>query len=223
MTDYLEPQQRKGPGRTIALVLAGAVALALVAALTLSGDEEKGDPDGLETGPVAIYGDALPGFTDSAGDPALGSVAPSFDATTFAGATVQIRPGDGIGYVIGFFAHWCPHCQAEVPKLVEWIARGGIPDGVKIIAVSTGVRLDRGNPPKAWFDSESWPEAVVRDDDDSSLGQAYGLRSFPYFVVVGADGRIRGRLGGGLIPQQWDWLLDQAGRSGIVASGASTA
>ena len=54
MTDYLEPQQRKGPGRTIALVLAGAVALALVAALTLSGDEEKGDPDGLETGPVAI-------------------------------------------------------------------------------------------------------------------------------------------------------------------------
>ena len=150
-------------------------------------------------------------------------MAPSFDATTFAGATVQIRPGDGIGYVIGFFAHWCPHCQAEVPKLVEWIARGGIPDGVKIIAVSTGVRLDRGNPPKAWFDSESWPEAVVRDDDDSSLGQAYGLRSFPYFVVVGADGRIRGRLGGGLIPQQWDWLLDQAGRSGIVASGASTA
>ena len=212
-----------GLGRTIVLVMAGAVVLALVAALTLGGDEEMGDPDGLETGPVSVYGGVLADFIDSANDAALGEMAPSFDATTFEGTTVQVRPGEGTGYVIGLFAHWCPHCQAELPKLVEWIARAGLPDNVEVVAVSTGVRLDRGNPPQAWFEDEGWLETVVRDDDQSSVGTAYGLRSFPYFVVVGIDGRVRGRISGGLAPQQWEWLLDQGGRSGIITSGAGTA
>ena len=208
-----------GLGRTIVLVMAGAVVLALVAALTLGGDEEMGDPDGLETGPVSVYGGVLADFIDSANDAALGEMAPSFDATTFEGTTVQVRPGEGTGYVIGFFAHWCPHCQAEVPKLVEWISRGGIPSGVEVVAVSTSVYLDRGNPPRAWLDGEGWPTTAVRDDDASTVADAFGLRSFPYFVVVGTDGRVRGRFSGGLWPEVWEWALDQAGRSGAVPTG----
>ena len=54
-------ENRSGPGRTIAIALAGAVALALVAAWTLGGGEPAGDPDGLETGPVVVAGEGLPG------------------------------------------------------------------------------------------------------------------------------------------------------------------
>jgi len=141
------PAGRSGPGRTVVLALVGAVALALVAALTLGGRQQVGDPDGAEPGPVAVVGEPLPTFEETTGDAAIGRPAPGFDATTFDGGTGKVRPGDGTGYVIAFFAHWCSHCQAEVPKLVEWIDRDGIPSGVEVVAVSTAVYLDRGTCP----------------------------------------------------------------------------
>ena len=218
-----EPGKRSGPGRTVVLALVGAVALALVAALTLGGGEQVGDRDGLETGPVAVVGEPLPTFEETTSNAAVGLPAPGFDATTFDGRTVKVRPGDGTGYVIAFFAHWCSHCQAEVPKLVDWIGRGGIPDGVEVVAVSTAVYLDRGNLPRAWLAGEGWPVVAVRDDDAATVADAFGLRSFPYFVVIGSDGRVRGRLSGGLTLEDWNWALDQAGRSGAVSTGANSA
>jgi len=87
------------------------------------------------------------------------------------------------------------------------------------VAVSTAVYPDRGNLPRAWFAAEGWPELVLRDSDDSELAEAYGLRSFPYFVVVGTGGRVRVRVSGGLPPNGWTHLLDQATRSGAVPTG----
>ena len=217
-----EPGGRSGPGRKILMVLVGAVALALVAALTLGGGDPPGDPDGLETGPVAVFGEGLSAFAGVEGDDAVGRLAPDFDATTFNGNTVQVRPGDGIGYVIAFFAHWCSHCQAEVPKLTAWIGRDGVPSGVKVVAVSTAVYLDRGNLPRAWFAAEGWPELVLRDSDESEVADAYGLRSFPYFVVVGTDGRVRARVSGGQSLEGWEYLLDQATLSGAVPTGSNS-
>lgn len=212
-----------GPGRSIAVALVGAVSLALIAALTLGGgDDEAKGPDGVETGPVVVSGDGLPEFAGIPGDSAVGRIAPDFDATTFDGQDVLIRPGEGSGYVLAFFAHWCPHCQAEVPKLVEWIGRAGIPAGVEVVAVSTSVRLDRGNPPRAWLAGEGWNLEAVRDNEIGTLAKAYGLSSFPYFVVIGTDGRVRNRVGGGLTPEEWSWMLDQAGRSGVVPTGSDT-
>jgi len=214
------PVGRSGPGRTVVLALVGAVALALVAALTLGGGGQTGDPDGLEAGPVVVVGGPLPTFEETTGDAAVGRPAPGFDATTFDGRTVKVRPGDGTGYVIAFFAHWCSRCQAEVPKLVEWIDRDGSPSGVEVVAVSTAVYLDRGNLPRSWFAAEGWRELVLRDSDGSEVAEAYGLRSFPYFVVVGTDGRVRARIGGGLSPDGWAYVLNQATRSGAVPTGA---
>ena len=202
------------------LALVGAVALALVAALTLGGGDEVGDPVGLETGPVTVVGGPLPTFEETINDAAVGLPAPGFDATTFDGRTVKVRPGDGTGYVVAFFALWCPHCQAEMPKLVEWINRDGIPSGVEVVSVSTAVYLDRGDLPRASFAAEGWSELVVRDSDGSEVAEAYGLRSFPYFVVVGTDGRVRVRISGSLPPDGWAYALDQATRSGAVPTGA---
>ena len=217
---YTGQTGRSGPGRTVVLALVGAVALALVAALTLGGGEQAGDLGDPETGPVAVVGEPLPTFEETAGDAAIGLSAPGFNATTFDGRTMRIRPGNGTGYVILFFAHWCPHCQAEVPKLIEWIDQDGIPAGVEVVAVSTSVHLDRGNPPRAWFAAEGWRELVLRDSNSSEVAEAYGLRNFPYFVVVGTDGRVRARIGGGLSPDGWAYVLNQATRSGAVPTGA---
>ena len=224
MTDELtpEPTRRSGPGRTMLLALVGAVALALVASLTLGGGDPPGDPDTQETGAVAVFGEGLPAFAGTDGDDAVGRMAPDFDATTFNGDTVQVRPGDGTGYVIAFFAHWCPHCQVELPKLTAWIERDGIPAGVEVVGVSTAVYMDRGNLPRSWFVAEGWPELVLRDSNDSAVAEAYGLRSFPYFVVVGTDGRVRVRVSGGQPLEGWKHLLEQAALSGAVLLGADS-
>ena len=88
--------------------------------------------------------------------------------------------------------------------------------------MSTAVYMDRGNLPRAWFAAEGWRELVLRDSDGSEVAEAYGLRSFPYFVVVGTDGRVRVRISGGLPPEGWAYALDQATRSGAVPTGADT-
>ena len=45
-----------------------------------------------------------------------------------------------------FLAHWCPHCQAEVPRLVE-LAEQGAFDGVDVTAVATGTNADGAQLP----------------------------------------------------------------------------
>ena len=39
--------------------------------------------------------------------------------------------------LVVFLAHWCPHCQAEVPVIVKAIADWTIPE-IRAVAVATG-------------------------------------------------------------------------------------
>ena len=36
-------------------------------------------------------------------------------------------------------AHWCPHCQRELPMLVDMIDVGDVPEGVSVVGLSTGI------------------------------------------------------------------------------------
>jgi len=133
---------------------------------------------------------------------------PAFAATTFDGVEVSVLPGDGTAKVIGFYAHWCPHCQRELPRLADWLAANELPAGVEVIAVSTAVDPGRGNyPPSAWFEEEQWPAVAVRDSESNEIGNAYGLRGFPYMVGVDADGRVVARVSGELNDAAWEFLL----------------
>ena len=50
-----------------------------------------------------------------------------------------------------FLAHWCPHCQAEMPRLVA-LAKAGKLDGVDVTGVATGTNPGYPNyPPSAWL------------------------------------------------------------------------
>ena len=91
-------------------------------------------------------------------------------------------------------AHWCPHCQREVPRIVKWTNDGSIPKSVDVVAVSTGVKSDQNNfPPSAWLAKENWPGAIVADDTKSQAGLAYGLTGFPFFALVDGTGKVVAR------------------------------
>ena len=182
--------------------LGAIVLLALVAAVAVSatgGDDEADVPEGVEqVRSVTVEGDALPQFPGGGGnDPGVGELAPELRGAGFDGGNVQVAR-DGRGKVVVFLAHWCPHCQAEVPVIVEHLAGGyELPDDVDLVAVSTAVDESQPNfPPSAWLDEERWTAPVLVDDADGAAANAFGLTGFPYLVALDPDGRVVGRISG---------------------------
>ena len=144
-----------------------------------------------------ITGASLPAFKDSNGDPAVGQPAPEVAGVDFKGNPVEIAK-DGRPKVILFIAHWCPHCQREVPLIQAWVGARGIPAGLDVISVATSIDPSRPNyPPDAWLAREGWTVPVIADPTNS-VATAYGLPAFPYWVFVAPDGTVKARTVGEL-------------------------
>lgn len=164
------------------------------------------------TGPAAsitdadVSGEALPPF-DTGVDGAVGTQAPQMSGTSVSGEEIAIEPGDGTPKAIVFLAHWCPHCQREVPVVTQWVEDGNLPEGVELVGVATGIDRNRPNfPPQDWLEREEFP-APTLVDGDNSVGQAYGLTTYPYWVLVDGDGNVVQRWSGESTTQQLDERL----------------
>ncbi len=218
-------RERASAGRRLIPLLAAAVVvIAAVAALALSGttapipgstvppsSAASGDapsasaPDGAVGTPV-ITGAALPAFASPVDDPAVGQPAPIVEGTSFDGSPTAIAD-DGRAKVVIFLAHWCSHCQAEVPLLQAWVSSGGVPDGVDLVSVVTAIDPDRPNhPPAAWLEREGWTVPVIADPENT-VAAAYGLAAFPFWTFIGADGTVQARAAGELDIQQLSTVI----------------
>lgn len=197
---------------------AWVVALLAVAGLgtwLLAGDDEPEAQTGtstsatetptVETAAVHVDGEPLPPFTSPTD--AVGIAAPSLSGVDFDSRPVELVGGE-TARLYGFFAHWCPHCQAELPSLTEWIADTSVPDQVEVVAVSTAVEPSADNwPPSAWFEREGWTGTVLVDSPDGAAASAFGLTAFPFWVVTDADGDVLVRTTGVLDHAQLDRLV----------------
>lgn len=205
-------------GLAIVVVLAGGIAL-----LTAGGDEELSVgtvPDGTEapgatsapgatdapgTGeskgevwPVTITGSPLVPLPDGADDPAVGTPAPQLSGFTFDGSAVTIDPSSGPVMLV-FLAHWCPHCNREIPELLKWRDSGAMPANLQVIAVTTAVNPDRDfYPPSEWIVDKGWTWPVLADSETSEAAQAMGVSGFPFSVIIGEDGNVLARSSGEL-------------------------
>lgn len=182
----------------IGLVVVLVVALAAIALTSGSGGQAGGEPGAT----VTVSGTPLPALPASGDDPAVGATLPSLTGTRLGGGTITIAPS-GAPQVIAVVAHWCPHCQAEVPRIVDWLRANELPGGVQLVTLSTGIDPARPNfPPSAWLAREGWTAPVLTDDPASSGLAALGITSFPGFVFVNGDGTVAQRLVGELEPDQ---------------------
>jgi cytochrome c biogenesis protein CcmG/thiol:disulfide interchange protein DsbE len=163
-----------------------------------------------ETQPVTVDGTALPTPPDSGADPAIGAKVPTLHGFAFDGSPLDITPG-GRAKMVVFLAHWCPHCNREIPVLQSWAASGGVAADVDIIGVSTAVTAERDNyPPSLWLSGKQWTWPVLADSKASDAAKAYGVGGFPTFVIVGADGTVKVRSSGELPVADLDTLVKQA-------------
>ena len=197
------------PGLVVAaVVIAGVLAIVLPGSNTpptggsssvvpsASGGSQAARGSGAATEPT-ITGDALPQFQGADGDDAVGMTVPTVEGSDFTGRSVAIT-ADGRPKVIVFLAHWCPHCQAAVPLLQTWVSAGGVPEGLDLVSVATGIDPSRPNyPPAAWLQREGWTVPVIADTSNT-VAQAYGLPAYPFWVFVDANGKVVARTVGEL-------------------------
>lgn len=190
-------------GLGVVVVLAGVVAV------TVSGGSTKPSTVGLEvTRPVEVLGAPLARMAAGTGaDPAVGQVIPSLSGTTFDGQPIAIGP-DGRPKLVVFVAHWCPHCQREVPILVDHLVDNRLPVGLDLVTVATGTDPNRPNyPPSSWLKSVGWTAPTMADSPEATAAVALGLSAYPYFVAVDSRGRVVARTSGEITTDQFDQLV----------------
>ena len=140
---------------------------------------------------------------------------PVLAGVDYDGQPVRIDPAADGPTMVVFLAPWCPHCNAEIPKLNSLRDEGRVPDGVNVVAVSTAVNPDRPNfPPDEWLGASGWTFPVLVDDIDPALGNfvasdAYGLAGVPFTTLVDGDGVVIGRWAGERTVDQIAAALDQ--------------
>lgn len=213
-------------GLAAVVVVAGILAYALTGSDGSSSGGGAATPAGtvvpsgkLTVGSIEVAGTALPDRRGSGADPAVGQIIPTIEGETFDGSPLTIGPS-GEPTIIMVVAHWCPHCQREVPFLQSWLEANGAPEGVRLVAIATSNDSGKPNYPAGqWLVKEKWTVPTMLDDKASDAAQALGVTGFPYFVVVDAQGRVVERTSGELTASQWEGLI-AAARSGTAQPGA---
>ncbi len=202
------PEHRKSGRPSVdrrALIGIGAMAAVIVVigiVVALAGKDSGQQAITQTSNSVQIHGEPLPTFTGpgTGTDPAIGMTAPGFTTTDFDGVSHEIAGHGGptdTAKIVGIFAHWCPHCQKEVPIVSKWLKENQLPDRVEVVPVSSLVDSSRGNyPPSSWFRSVDWPGPVLKDSASNQIAEAFGLSSVPYWVVLSPDNKVLDRQSG---------------------------
>lgn len=197
--------------RRLIIAVAGAVVGALVVVLALSISTSQ---DGAVVYPHAIVQGAslAPAGSDplGVGDPEIGAAAPVVEGQDLEGNLVRAG-ATGEPTVVVLLAHWCPHCQRELPLLVDWLATHDPATSPRVVAVATAMdELKPNYPPEAWLDREGWVHEVLYDAA-GEVPEAYGSSGFPFFVVLDGEGKVLRRLSGEIDLAVLDEVLAEIG------------
>ena len=171
---------------------------------------QKGGCDAVPAADISTDTSLSP-FDSATDDPALCQTIPTIKGKDLDGKPLTIGKADGKAKLILFVAHWCPHCQREVPLITAHLKTDPMPSDVELLSVSTNVQPQADNyPPKTWLDTVGWPAPVLADTAKNDFATKYGLTSFPYFLVVDAKGRVVYRNAGELDMGSFDLLVKAA-------------
>ena len=206
------------PNRLV-LVLVGVALVAFVGVVAFLSAGEGADLPSLDevAGTVTFTGDPIPvPYPDDPAtpDPAVGLPAPVVTALDYEDQEVTLGGADR-AQVLVFLAHWCPVCNQELPTLRAIVDAAGVPDEVDLVLVTTGLDPGRPNwPPRTWLEDAGLGEVTtVRDGQGDPMMRAFGLRAYPAWAVVGADGTLLARRQGLLSALGVAQLLDAAAAS----------
>jgi peroxiredoxin len=199
-----EAERRKSQRNRIIVGLAVVAVVVVVGAIALSG----GNDGGGGTGP-ATAGDVT---IDRASGPQLqiGDTIPAFTAPMLGGGTMTWDDYLGTPTVLAIWAPWCPHCQAELPRLSAGV--DGHP-GVQMVSVATAIDQQPGPTPEEYLASKGLTFPVGVDDANGTILQGMGVQSFPTTYYVDPSGKVMNVTVGEVPPDQLQQILDDLAAS----------
>ncbi len=139
----------------------------------------------------------LPPFEQGQPDAALGVVLGEVTGTEYyTGEEMTFDPSDGVSRAWLIWAHWCPHCQREMPAVTDWYGENADAyPNVELVSITSAIDPSRGNPLEPYLDELQTPFPVLVDDD-SRLADQFGLNAFPFWVFTSPDGTTVLRVAG---------------------------
>ena len=190
---------RSTRSRTTTWVAIGGVVVVLVlAAMLLSGGGQQAGFAQAAVGEVSIDRDAT--TTLQPGDPI-----PSFEAPSLAGGdTLAWDDLVGRPTILAMWAPWCPHCQAELPRLAAAVQAR--PD-LQLVTITTAYGAQPGPTPQEYLDDEGLSFPVAIDDVEGTLSAGFGVQGFPTTYFVDASGTVSEVTSGEIEPAQLDAIL----------------
>ncbi len=119
--------------------------------------------------------------------PAVGVVAPDFTLPALDGGEVALRDQRGKVVIVNFWATWCPPCENETPRLVEWRQRYG--DDLEILGVDT-LYQDSRVAVEEFAARYAIPYPILLDES-GDVAKQWEARFLPRSYVIDRGGVIR--------------------------------
>ena len=97
---------------------------------------------------------------------------------------------DGKPLVVNFWATWCPYCVDEMPDYLKIYRDYGDRVNFAFVNVTDGQRETQVKA-EAWLRDNGMTELPAYYDTSGEAVAAFGAYSYPYQLIVAADGTIR--------------------------------
>lgn len=175
-----DADQLSRPPRRLAAVMAGVIALVVVASAWYAGDGQGFDQIGRSRPSTA----ALP----HVGEPAPDIEVTVIDAHGEPRKRVRLSDLAGQPVWLNFWGSWCPPCRAEMPEIQAAYEEELAPRGLVWLAVS----LDEPAEDAAAFATRSGATFTIASDPNrADIGASYPIAYFPTHILIDAQGIVR--------------------------------
>ncbi|HHE31452.1 MAG TPA: TlpA family protein disulfide reductase [Chlorobaculum parvum] len=147
--------------------------------------------------------------------------APSFSGKTIDGKPFSSSSLKGKGYIVNFFATWCPPCRAEIPDMVE-IQKKYEKQGFTFVGMAVN---ETGPKVQSFIKSKgiNYPVLMATQELIQTFNgyKVGGISGIPTSFVVDVSGQLIGVIVGPRSLEQFEQIVNAALNSKAVKSSAS--